>query len=83
MNKYFEDKDVTGIGVIDECAMIRVSCPFDKGAVSQVFEKIDQLDVNIDMISQQLLDDRTEVMSFSCPEERAMMLAQAKEARCV
>lgn len=78
VNDYFEDLAVTGIGVIEDCVMISVKCPFEKGTVSRVFSKIADMNINIDMISQQLLDDKTALLSFSCTKESAEELEAAR-----
>lgn len=77
VNKYFEDVAVTGIGVMEDCAMVSVRCPSDKGMVSRMFGKIAQLNINVDMISQQQLDEENSMLSFSCSEESAKSLSQS------
>ncbi len=76
VEKYFEDAVVTGIGVIEDCAMLSIKCPFGGGTVSSLSSSIADMNINVDMISQQL-DDKTTMLSFSTTEENARELIRS------
>ncbi|MEA4920398.1 MAG: aspartate kinase [Clostridiaceae bacterium] len=80
VNKYFEDVAVTGIGVMEDCAMVSVRCPFGSGMVSRIFAEIARLNINVDMISQQQINENTNMLSFSCSSESADKLAKIMKA---
>lgn len=71
----FEYMPVTGISLSDTCAVLSIAgAPADGSCVSSLFAIISKLDINVDLISQQLLDDGTIALSFSCKPEDATLL---------
>ena len=81
VNKYFEDVAVTGIGVIENCAMVTVKCPSGPEAVTKIFEEIASLNINVDMISQQQVSRELSMVSFSCTPDGAKKLSVALEGK--
>ncbi len=74
----FESMPVTGISLTDNCAMLNITnAPADGSCVSSIFDLVAKLDVNVDMISQQLLSDGQIALSFSCKPEDALLLQKA------
>ncbi len=77
-NSSFEAMPVTGISLSENCAMLNITnAPADGSCVSRLFELVAKLDVNVDMISQQLLSDGSIAISFSCKPEDALLLQKA------
>lgn len=77
-NETLEAMPVTGISLSDNCAMLNITnAPADGSCVSGIFKLVAQLDINVDMISQQLLSDGTIALSFSCKPEDAVLLKKA------
>jgi len=71
----FEEMPVTGISVIDDCTMLSTRCDaMGENGVSRLFSMIAELNINVDMISQQTLDPEHCMVSFSCPGESARRL---------
>lgn len=73
-NETFEDMPVTGLSIKENCAMFTIDglAP-DGSGVSRIFELVAELDVNVDMISQQTLPSGV-LASFSCSEADAKLL---------
>ena len=73
----FEEMTVTGISVIDDCTMLSTRCDvMGENGVSKLFSMIAELNINVDMISQQTLDQENCMVSFSCPSESARRLQE-------
>ena len=79
-NETFEDMPVTGLSIKENCAMFTIDglAP-DGSGVSRIFELVAELDVNVDMISQQTLPSGV-LASFSCSEADAKLLLGRMEA---
>ncbi len=76
----FEAMPVTGISLTENCAMLNITnAPADGSCVSRLFELVSRLDVNVDMISQQVLSDGSLAISFSCKPDDALLLKKASE----
>lgn len=74
----FEYMPVTGISLSDSCAVLNITnAPADGSCVSSLFAIISRLDINVDLISQQLLSDGAIALSFSCKPENARLLQKA------
>lgn len=74
----FEYMPVTGISLSDRCAVLNITnAPADGSCVSGLFAIISKLDINVDLISQQLLSDGTVALSFSCKPDDAQLLLKA------
>ena len=78
----FEEMSVTGISVIDDCTMLSTRCEaIGENGVSGLFSMIAELNVNVDMISQQTLDQGNCMVSFSCSSESAQRLEEEVEKK--
>ena len=76
----FEDMPVTGLSIKENCHMFSLGgLQGDGSGVSRLFALVAELDVNVDMISQQTLPDGA-MVSFSCSEEDAKLLLSRIEA---
>ncbi len=74
----FEYMPVTGISLSQSCAVLNITqAPADGSCVSSLFAIISRLDINVDLISQQILADGTIALSFSCKPEDALLLQKA------
>lgn len=63
----FEDMPVTGISIKEDCTMVRARNLAGGGVgAGQLFGVIADLDVNVDMISQQTEADGGNMLTFSC-----------------
>lgn len=77
----FESMPVTGISLLENCSMLNITgAPADGSCVSRLFSIVSRLDVNVDMISQQILSDGTLALSFSCKPADAALLQKAAAA---
>lgn len=73
-NAAFEDMPVTGLSIQENCAMFSLGgLAADGSGVSRLFELVAELDVNVDMISQQTLPEGA-IASFSCSDADAKIL---------
>lgn len=80
-NESFESMPITGISLKEDCAMVTVTgAPGDGRCVDDVFALVASLDVNVDMISQQILADGV-ALSFSCSLDDAALLQREYSAR--
>ncbi len=78
----FEDMPVTGISIKQDCTTVRASgLPAGTLPVSSLFDVIADLDINVDMISRQMLDDGSGMLSFSCSGADAEKLLQESGRR--
>ncbi|MEA5060234.1 MAG: aspartate kinase [Clostridia bacterium] len=74
-DKSLETMPVTGISLTSNCAMLNINnAPADGSCVSNLFALAARLDVNVDMISQQILSDGSIALSFSCKPDNAILL---------
>ncbi|MDD4074488.1 MAG: aspartate kinase [Eubacteriales bacterium] len=74
-NESFESMPITGISLKEDCAMVTVTGAAGDGrCVDDVFALVASLDINVDMISQQMLADGGVALSFSCSLEDAALL---------
>ncbi len=74
---FFEEMPITGISISKDVSMLTIKgLPADGEAVDEIFKAIAELDVNVDMISQQISDDNTVMLSFSCSHARATELVK-------
>ena len=65
-----EQKSITGVSVVDRVAMITLNhYPRTSESVAELFERLANNEVNIDMISQTLLTDHHVNLSFTCDVE--------------
>ncbi len=72
----FENMPVTGLSIDGECALITVKGPADSSSfVSDIFKTISEMEINVDMISQQLSEGQT-VLTFSCKSTEAQAFAE-------
>lgn len=79
VSRPFNGSVVTGMGIMDDCAMIQARCPFGDGSVGRVFGHLSELDIDADMVYQQLLDEGDVILSFGCKGEDATRLEHALE----
>ncbi|MCE5235003.1 MAG: aspartate kinase [Eubacteriales bacterium] len=74
----FEYMPVTGISLSERCAVLNITnAPADGSCVSSLFAIVSKLDINVDLISQQLLSDGSIALSFSCKPDDAQLLLRA------
>jgi len=79
-NLLVEDMPITGMGIQDEVAIFTLrNLPADGMAVAQCFSILGELEINVDMISQQMAPDGTCTVSFSCSTEQGEALTAALE----
>lgn len=79
-NLLVEDMPITGMGVQDEVAIFTLrNLPSDGMAVAECFRILGELEINVDMISQQMAADGTCTVSFSCSTEQGEALKAALE----
>ncbi|MDO4545297.1 MAG: aspartate kinase [Bacillota bacterium] len=77
-NLLVEDMPVTGMGIQDEISIFTLrGVPADGQAVAECFSILGELDINVDMISQQMMEDGTCTVSFSCDAEQGKELLQS------
>ena len=77
-NLIVESMPVTGISISENVVIYTLrGIENDGSAVANLFELLGQVDVNIDMISQQIAGDGTCTVSFSCDEAEAEVLDKA------
>lgn len=71
----FEDMPITGISIKENCVMQSIhGVSGDGKCVNDLFALIAELDINVDMISQQMLQGGETTLSFSCSAEDAALL---------
>ncbi len=76
-----EDMPITGIGTQDEVAIFTLrNVPADGKAVAECFNTLGEMDINVDMISQQMAPDGTCTVSFSCDGAQGRELKTKLEA---
>lgn len=81
-NLMVEDTPVTGMGIQDEIAIFTLrNVPADGKAVAECFRILGELNINVDMISQQMAEDGTCSVSFSCNAEQGAALQKELEAQ--
>lgn len=84
MNKniYMEDMPVTGIGTQDNVSIFTLrNIPADGKATAECFGILAELNVNVDLISQQASAEDKFMISFSCDTEQGKLLQQKLEER--
>lgn len=70
--KQLEDMPITGISVKEDYAILRVQdLPNDGKFLSQLFDMISALDINLDTISQQLNSDGSVSFSLYCTKKQS------------
>lgn len=68
-NLLVEDMPVTGMSIRDEVSIFTFrNIPADGRAVAECFKLLGELEINVDMISQQMASDGTCSVSFSCED---------------
>ena len=74
-NLRVEDMPVTGMGIQDEVSIFTLrKVPSDGKAVAECFRILGELEINVDMISQQMAQDGTCTVSFSCDDKQGEVL---------
>lgn len=77
-NLIVQESAVTGIAVSDEIVVYTLKgIPAEGDCVAELFALLEDLNVNIDMISQQSCEEGISSLSFSCSEERIEEIDQA------
>lgn len=78
MNDILEDKLVTGISVTREIIVTTLSqIEYSSEKIAKIFTKINEVGLNINMISQNVTNDGKAKISFSCVEGERYLLEQA------
>lgn len=81
-NLLVEDMPITGMGIQDEISIFTLrNVPADGKAVAECFSSLGELDINVDMISQQMAADGTCTVSFSCGIEQGKALMAELESK--
>lgn len=81
-NLLVEDMPITGMGIQDEISIFTLrNVPSDGKAVAEAFRILGELQINVDMISQQMADDGTCTVSFSCNAEQGKALMTELEGQ--
>lgn len=76
-NLLVEDMPVTGMSIRDEVSIFTLrNVPADGTVVAECFRILGELDINVDMISQQTAQDGTCTVSFSCDGVQGDALAE-------
>jgi len=79
-NYLFEDKPITGISVTDNVAMIILEgVKNDLKTVTKVFEIVSEKNINLDMISQNIDNDKNLVVSFSIDSDDIEVFEECKQ----
>lgn len=74
-NLLVEDMPITGMSIQDEVSIFTLrNIPADGKAVAECFNSLGELNINVDMISQQMAEDGTCTVSFSCGAEQGKAL---------
>ena len=77
-NLLVEDAPITGMGIQDEVTIFTLrNIPSDGKAVAECFRILGELGIVVDMISQQMAQDGTCTVSFSCDMEAGDQLESA------
>jgi aspartate kinase len=77
-----EDMPITGVGTQDNVAIFTLrNVPADGKAVAECFAVLGELGINVDMISQQMAENGTCTVSFSCGAEQGEALMSELEGR--
>lgn len=77
-NLIVESMPVTGISITEDCVIYTLKGIQNDGtAVADLFELLGTLDINIDMISQQIAEDGSCTVSFSCDSDQTASLDDA------
>lgn len=77
-NLLVEDSPITGMGIQDEVSIFTLrGIPSDGKAVAECFRILGELNIVVDMISQQMSEDGTCTVSFSCDTEDGNRLENA------
>lgn len=75
-NLLVEEAPITGVGIQDDVAIFTLrNLPADGKAVAEAFRILGELNINVDMISQQMAVDGTCTVSFSCSDTEGEVLA--------
>ncbi|MCI5535801.1 MAG: aspartate kinase [Clostridiales bacterium] len=70
-NLLVEDMPITGMSIQDEVSIFTLrNVPADGKAVAECFRTLGELEINVDMISQQMAADGKCTVSFSCSKEQ-------------
>lgn len=81
-NLMVEDMPITGVGTQDDVAIFTLrNVPADGKAVAECFAVLGELGINVDMISQQMAENGTCTVSFSCSAEQGEALMSELEGR--
>ena len=76
-NLMVENTPVTGMGIQDEISIFTLrNVPSDGKAVAECFRILGELEINVDMISQQMAEDGTCTVSFSCDAQQGDALVE-------
>lgn len=77
-----EDMPITGMGMQDEVSIFTLrKVPADGMAVAECFAILAELHINVDMISQQMSEDGSCTVSFSCDAKEGKTLYKELKAR--
>lgn len=80
MNDVLEDKLVTGISITKEIIVTTLSnINYSSEKIAKIFTIINEVGLNINMISQNVSNDNKAKISFSCVEGEKYLLDQAIE----
>lgn len=81
-NLIVEDMPVTGMGIQDEVSIFTLrNVPADGHAVAECFRILGELEINVDMISQQMAEDGTCTVSFSCDDRQGDVLMKELDGK--
>jgi len=81
-NLMVEDMPITGVSTQDDVAIFTLrNVPADGKAVAECFAVLGELGINVDMISQQMAENGTCTVSFSCSAEQGEALMSELEGR--
>lgn len=81
-NLMVEDMPITGMGIQDEISIFTLrNVSADGKAVAECFSILGELNINVDMISQQMAADGTCTVSFSCNADQGKALLNELQTR--
>ncbi len=81
-NLMVEEAPITGVGIQDDVSIFTLrNVPADGKAVAECFRILGDLNINVDMISQQMAQDGTCTVSFSCSDKEGEVLAAELSAK--
>jgi aspartate kinase len=80
-NLDMEEKLITGLGITDNIILVTLkSLENTPENISKIFEALGDAGVNIDMISQTLVENGGLNLSFSCPDDEMNLLNEALDS---